>query len=132
MVVTETGAAYATGASLGVFTLLAGWLGFAAADVGMVFFYGLGGCYVAQMEVKDAAEAWGQTIKWMIAGVIMCMVFSWLAAGLIVKFYPDAESVYLPSTISFLIGVVSRRVPRIINAALGKGEKKIGLEEAAK
>lgn len=132
MVVTETSAAYATGASLGVFTLLASWLGFAAADVGMVFFYGLGGCYVAQMEVRDAGEEWGKTLKWMIAGVIMCMVFSWLAAGVIVKFYHDAESVYLPSTISFLIGVVSRRVPKLINVALGKGEEKLGLEEASK
>lgn len=130
MVVAETSVGTA-GASLGIFSLLAGWLGIIGADVAMVLMCAIGGNYIS-ISGESSDEPWAKTIGHLVVGVIMCLAFSWGFAQVIVTHYPQADSVYLPSAISFCLGVVSRRIPRIINAALGKGEQKIGLEEAAK
>lgn len=124
---TATSAAVA-GTGVGVMALLSGWLGVQGANVTMVLMAAVIGCFFA-MQSAPKDERWGATAGFMLCGIGIAFLCSWMGASVIVTYVPSFDRPELPAIISLAIGVLSRRIPKFINGLATKGEKHIGVDE---
>lgn len=132
---TATGAAMSgaptTGAGVGVMALLSGWFGVQGANVTMVLMAAVIGCFFSmQSATKD--ERWLSTAGFMLCGIGIAFLCSWMFASILVGYVPAVDRPELPALFALAIGVLSRRIPKFINSLATKGEKQIGIDEGEK
>lgn len=115
------------GAAVGIMALLVGWLGNAGADVMMVILGALSGCFIALSGAPP--QSIPEALRFLTASVLVSMVCAWSIAGVVANFAPMWQGPYLPSLIGFGIGFASKRMYRVLDLLLDKGENAIGIKE---
>lgn len=120
-----------TGAGVGVMALLTGWVGVQGANVTMVLMAAIIGCFFA-MQHAPKDERWASTAGYMLCGIGIAFLCSWMGASILVSYVPAVDRPELPALFSLAIGVLSRRIPKFINGLATKGEKHIGINEGEK
>jgi len=108
--------------------LLTGWFGVQGANVTMVLMAAVIGCFFA-MQSAPKDERWGSTAGFMLCGIGIAFLCSWMGASIVVQYIPVFDRPELPAMIALAIGVLSRRIPRFINGLATKGEKQLGVGE---
>lgn len=119
---TSTATTAAAATHIGLAALLVGWLGEVGADVMLVGLSALAGCFIAMSSAKQD-RTWGESIFFIIRGVLVPLVMAWAVSSVAVGVIPALDTPYAPAVVAFVLGFLSDKLNKVLNALL----KKVGV-----